>query len=197
MLRYAITGGSLTDVRRPETARLLAQFEQLARDGVDFLLLREKSLSPTQLAELTRRALACTAGSSLRVLVHTDTALALAEGAAGVHLSHAADIPAARAAFPKTSPTAFISVSCHTLADIDAARRHRASAALFSPVFGKSVAGTEVVPGTGLDLLGQACLAAAPMPVFALGGVTLANASACIAAGAAGVAGIRLFFPGE
>ena len=46
--------------------------------------------------------------------------------------------------------------------------------------------------GTGLALLEQACRAAAPVPVFALGGVTADNAADCLRAGAAGVAAIRL-----
>lgn len=41
-------------------------------------------------------------------------------------------------------------------------------------------------------MLAEVCAAVA-VPVFALGGVTLANAASCIAAGAYGVAGIALF----
>jgi len=47
-------------------------------------------------------------------------------------------------------------------------------------------------PGTGLVVLEQACRAAAPVPVFALGGVTAENAADCLRAGAAGIAAIRL-----
>jgi thiamine-phosphate pyrophosphorylase len=50
--------------------------------------------------------------------------------------------------------------------------------------------------GQGLDALRAACRAAGEMPVFALGGVTTENASACLAAGATGVSGIRLFAEG-
>ena len=57
---------------------------------------------------------------------------------------------------------------------------------MFGPVFEKG----KTQPA-GLDGLHQACQY--KLPVLALGGVTLANARACLDAGAAGIAGIRLF----
>ena len=45
----------------------------------------------------------------------------------------------------------------------------------------------------GLERLREACLAASGLRVLALGGVTTENAVECLRAGAAGVAGIRLF----
>ena len=69
----------------------------------------------------------------------------------------------------------------------------RADAILFSPVFGKQVDNRQVLEGMGLGALEAACRAAAPTPVLALGGVEPDTMEACLAAGAAGVAGIRLF----
>jgi thiamine-phosphate pyrophosphorylase len=59
---------------------------------------------------------------------------------------------------------------------------------LFSPVFEKLSHPTHGIPG-----LRRACAAAQGIPVFALGGVTAANAAECVAAGATGIAAIRLF----
>ena len=94
----------------------------------------------------------------------------------------------------------FVAVSCHTSADIALAESHGADFAVFAPVFEKKGA-----PGTGLKALREACSRTArpdpkveggivhSMPVLALGGVTLENTRACLDAGAAGIAGIRLF----
>ena len=96
-----------------------------------------------------------------------------------------------RQAFRSSGRDAIISVPCHGLEDIDVARKEQVDLMLFSPVFEKlSGRGTRA---QGLEALRRACAAAQGIPVFALGGVTPANAPACVAAGAAGVAGIRLF----
>ena len=95
-----------------------------------------------------------------------------------------------------------IGVSCHTQADILSAESHGADFVVYAPIFEKQGTSTQAV---GLEGLRLACgrIAthdkkveagfASGMPILALGGVTLANARDCVAAGAAGIAGIRLF----
>jgi thiamine-phosphate pyrophosphorylase len=114
-------------------------------------------------------------------------ALARAAGADGVHLAGNLR-QGAVAAVRRTFPDAIVSVPCHTVDDVEAAVREQVDLMLFSPVFEK---GSQRVQG--LEGLERACSAARGIPVFALGGVTAANAFDCIAAGATGIAAIRLF----
>jgi thiamine-phosphate pyrophosphorylase len=88
-------------------------------------------------------------------------------------------------------PSAEVSVACHDVADLQAARDQGASWALYSPIFPSPGKGQAL----GLEALALACRTARPMPVLALGGVDEANAVACLAAGAAGFAAIRAFLP--
>ena len=74
--------------------------------------------------------------------------------------------------------------------EVTAAKLAGADFVVFGPVFGKS--GTQ---GVGLPELHAAC--AHGIPVFALGGVNLENFRSCFEAGAAGIAGIRLFQDGD
>ena len=98
-----------------------------------------------------------------------------------------------RSLYPSANRSApIISISCHTLEEVRHASINHADVILFAPVFEKVIAGQIIIPGRGLNQLRAACLAA-PIPVYALGGVTLENAHACLEAGASGIAGIRLF----
>ena len=132
-----------------------------------------------------------------RLLINSRPDIALAAGADGVHLPTGAGALTAaqtRAVFAGAGqPGGLVSRSCHTLAEVTAARTGGVDFVLFGPVFEKRVRGEVVVEGRGLDLLREACLTAGTTPVLALGGVTAAGVEACMEAGAAGIAGIRLF----
>jgi thiamine-phosphate pyrophosphorylase len=82
-----------------------------------------------------------------------------------------------------------VGVSCHSVAEVSEAEEQGADFAVFAPVFEKK--DTAGVRPAGLEALHQACLR--KIPVLALGGVKLENARACLDAGAAGIAAIRLF----
>jgi thiamine-phosphate pyrophosphorylase len=198
VLRLAITNGRLTPgCANGAVDALIAQCAALARSGIDFVLMREKKLDAGELAAVSRKAIAAVreTGAATRVLIAQRLDVAIAVAADGVHLS-AGEGELTVSQVRQLMPETFVTVSCHTLDEVARARDDGASAVLFAPVFGKSVEGIEVAVGVGLERLREACAVAGAMPVFALGGVTEANAKLCIAAGAAGSAGIRLFFPG-
>lgn len=200
MLRYAISNRTL--FRGDEAGRrreLLAWASGVGSAGVNFLQLREKDLAEHDLERLARD-LADTlrqVPNSIRLLVNGPAQLAAAAGADGVHLpggSGAAELRRAAEIFEAAGlRRPVVSVSCHSLHDVRQAREAGASMALFAPVFEKRVDGEVAVEGVGLDRLREACEAAGEMPVLALGGVNWANAGLCLGAGAAGVAGIRMF----
>ena len=175
--------------------RLLAKIAECAAAGVDLVQLREKDLSAGALEELALKAMAAVAGSRTRLLINARTDVALACGAHGVHLP-ANDLSAsdARAIFARAGASEpVIGVSAHSAAEVASAEAHGADFAVFAPVFEKSGSANH----EGLEQLRQIChraeAAQPPMPVLALGGITFENAQQCVAAGAAGIAAIRLF----
>ncbi|MGD0215457.1 MAG: thiamine phosphate synthase [Terriglobales bacterium] len=184
---------------------LLAKIAEAVRAGVDYIQLREKDLSARKLELLAREAVAVvrenqwpTGHGSVptRLLMNSRTDVALAAGAYGVHL-RTDDLSAQEVCAvlqlssqrPLTTDHFLVAASCHAAADILSAESEKVDFAVFAPVFGKrGSAGTAPV---GLAALREACKA--KIPVLALGGVTMENAALCLQAGAAGIAGIRLF----
>ena len=198
-LRYAITdrrafsGDGAAQIRA-----LVACAAVWAEDGVDFVQLREKDLPETDL-KLLAKQMRSAVGDRVRLLVNagSEAALRVAEGsgADGVHvpLRELAGLRASiSAGVWSRGPEPAVSVSCHSLAEVREAARWGVDVVLFGPAFEKRVGGEVVRAGVGVEVLGQAA-ALMPGRVLALGGVTAENAAVCLAAGAAGVAGIRLF----
>jgi thiamine-phosphate pyrophosphorylase len=167
--------------------------------GVDWVQLREKDLSAKELTKLTRESLGCAkraSASSLqrpRILVNDRLDVAVAERAAGVHLGEQS-IPVAQARrFLKASEAQgfLVGVSCHSLAAAQSAAQDGADYVFFGPVFATPSKAAYGSP-QGLERLSEVCHGLS-IPVLAIGGITVQNAGSCVAAGAAGIAGIRLF----
>ncbi|HEX5432503.1 MAG TPA: thiamine phosphate synthase, partial [Bryobacteraceae bacterium] len=118
--------------------------------------------------------------------------VALAAGAAGAHLPSNSPAPRLwRALLCGLTPRGFLlGVSCHSVEEVRAAAEEGADYAVFGPVFAPISKASDLRP-RGLEQLARA--AAAPVPVLALGGITRQNAGQCVAAGAAGIAGISLY----
>ena len=200
MLRCAITDSTASRyVNAVQIDRLQNQVRHWAADGIDFIQLREKSLEAGALFSLAEAAMRTLREmqSATRLLINARADVAIAARAHGVHLtSHAEELTPQQvrelfAHAELASPV--VSVSCHTTDDVARAHNNGADFILFGPVFEKRADGQRVADGTGLDLLREACELARGIPVLALGGITLENAPLCLAAGAAGIAGIRIF----
>jgi thiamine-phosphate pyrophosphorylase len=201
MLRYAITSRALfPGDEREKQAALLREVSRWVADGIDFIQLREKDLPAMDIVFLAREMLAIASTGSTKILINSRPDIAIATGCHGVHLTAApGELTAAQVRGIYASadmPEPVVTVSCHTLEDVRRAREDDVDSILFAPVFEKTLGEIGTIRGQGLDYLRAACVAASPIPVYALGGVTLQNAGSCLEAGAVGIAGIRLFHDG-
>lgn len=200
LLYYITDRSQFCGDERARRASLLAKVAEAARAGVEYIQLREKDLSIRELETLARQVVERVRenSTSTRLLINSRTDVALAAGADGVHLRVEDVAPhevrlmmeiCGHRPCPSTTDHFLVAASCHSQEEVIRAESEAVDFAVFAPVFGKSNA--PGVQPTGIDALREACRA--KIRILALGGVTLENAAACLKAGAAGVAGIRLF----
>ena len=201
----------------PARKILLKKIAAAAAAGVDWIQIREKDLSGKESSTLTRealklarnaddaagagestgspRALACSPGKAAhaRILVNDRLDVALAAHAGGVHLGEQSLPPEAALRLRQglEQEDFLIGVSCHSPKAAKQAERGGADYLFFGPVFATPSKAAYGAP-QGLDRLREVCQAVT-LPVVAIGGITPDNASACLSAGASGIAAIRLF----
>jgi thiamine-phosphate pyrophosphorylase len=152
---------------------------------VSYFQIREKRLSASRLFELTRAVTEAAGPAGAKVLVNGRADIAIAAGAAGVHLP-GDGVPAGP--LRRYVPPGFvIAASTHTLAEAIAAKNSLVDLITFGPVYETPGKG----PAAGLEALAGVCQACAPTPVLALGGIEGARVGRVLEHGAAGYASIR------
>lgn len=179
----------ITDRRALEPGALPRRIAEAARAGVDLIQIREKDLATRELIELTRQAVESARGTAARVVVNDRLDIALAVGAAGVHLGRES-LPAIEVR-RLVAKEFLVGVSCHSVDEAREAESAGAGYVLFGPIFA-TPSKLRYGPPLGVEKLREA-VRQVRIPVLALGGITLERARECGAAGAAGIAAIRLF----
>jgi thiamine-phosphate pyrophosphorylase len=173
---------------------LVAQVREAAEAGVDLVQVREPDLEARDLCRLVERCLRAAAGAPTRIVLNDRLDAALATGAHGVHLR--ADSYAA-GRVRATAPVGFlVGRSVHEPGEAAAVA---GTGDVDYLIFGTVFASASKAPGhrtTGVEGLATAAVGARPVPVLAIGGVSIESARGLRAAGASGLAAIGLFLPG-
>ena len=173
--------------------RLLELVDAWVHAGVNIVHIREATLPDRQLVDLVRQARSLASGTNARIVVNDRPDIALAAGADGVHLKDdEISVSRVRALGP---PTWFVGRSVH---DLDGAERAVGGGGVDYLLAGAihetpAKRGHATLGFTGL----QGIANAVTVPVVAIGGLRFGEARAVADAGAAGLAGIRMFCNGE
>jgi thiamine-phosphate pyrophosphorylase len=175
---------AITDDLRDGTAGLVQRAQAAARGGATMIQLRLKDADARALVEVAR-ALVGALPRSVPVIVNDRLDVALAAGAAGVHVGPD-DIPAA--AVRRLVPPGFI-IGASVGSDAEVVLARDADYVGIGPVFetaSKLDAGRAIGP-VAFARLARSCR----VPAVAIGGIDAKSALSVLIAGAAGVAVIR------
>lgn len=176
---------AITDDLRDGRDGLVERAAAAVRGGATMVQLRLKDVDARTLVEVAR---ALVATLPVPVLVNDRADVALAAGAAGVHLG-ADDVPP-RALRPAV-PTGFV-IGASVGSDAELPQAEGADYVGIGPVFPTA---SKSDAGAAIGVAEFARLARLTgLPSVAIGGVTPENAGSVIAAGASGVAVIRALF---
>lgn len=184
----------ITD-RRQTRGRTLVDTVHAALDGgVRGVQLREKDLLGAELLSLATELRRLTERYSATLLVNDRVDVALAAGADGVHLGQQA-IPAVTVR-RLIGAGRLIGISTHTPAEVSAAIEAGADFIVFGPVYWTPSKAPFGAP-RGPDELARITASAQPLPVLAIGGITVDRVAEVRMAGASGVAVISAIMSAE
>src|SRR5579864_1233785 len=180
---------------------LLDTIRAAAAAGVDWVQIREKDLPARELFALVKEAVAFASvrpdsirPRSIKVIVNDRLDVALAAGAAGVHLGHASAPvrEVVRWCRAGNAPADFlVGVSCHSLEGAQEAESAGATYTYFGPIY-ETPSKIPFGKPHGVEELAQVA-STVTIPVIAIGGVNASNAAECLRTKAAGIAAIRMF----
>lgn len=194
ILCYVTDRNSLAASAGPaREAALIERVRNAAAAGVDWIQVREKDLEARPLFDLVSAGIAAVRGSAAKLLINDRLDVAWAAGADGVHLGeNSLPIGEVVRAKHRSGPENFlVGASCHSPEAAARAAHEGANYIFFGPVFATPSKAAFGAP-QGLARLAEVCRGVS-IPVLAIGGITAENAAACLEAGAAGIAAIRLF----
>lgn len=176
---------AITDDAEDQRATLVERVGAAVRGGATSVQVRLKSVPPREVVEITRAIIGKVA---VPVIVNDRADIALAAGAAGVHVGEA-DLPVA--AIRRFAPADFI-VGASLGGDVEFANAKDADYVGIGPVFGSD---SKTDAGNAIGVQGFERLAGmVTIPAVAVGGITPEGAMQIMLHGATGIAVINAIF---
>ncbi len=179
---------AITDDVEEERSTLVDRIAAAVRGGATSVQVRLKRATPREVVEITK---AIMSKVPVPVIVNDRADIALASGAAGVHVGES-DLPVI--AIRRFAPAGFI-IGASLGGDAELANAKEADYVGIGPLFATDTKGDA---GKAIGIDGFRKLAGlAGRPAVAVGGLTADRAAQVVAAGAAGVAVINAIFRGD
>lgn len=185
---YPITDSRLTKLSHAE------QVKRLIDGGAQLIQLREKHASPKDFYESSVEAMKIASTANVRIIINDRVDIALAVGAAGVHLGQN-DLPP-KFARKILGENAIVGFSTHNPEQILEATKLPVDYLAIGPVFATRTKENAEQP-IGIETVKKAREAIGNFPLVAIGGITFENFREVLSAGANSVAIINdlLFEP--
>jgi len=194
LLLYAVTDRAWLSAAPAGCATLERQVEEAVLGGTTMVQLREKGLDKDGFAGLARRVKRVTDAHGVPLIINDDLEVALASGAAGLHIGQDdGDVRLIRA---RLGTGKILGVSAQTVAQAVDAEASGADYLGVGSVFPTST--KRDAADVSLKTLSEICVAVR-VPVVAIGGIHAGNARLLAGTGIAGIAVVSALFacPGD